>query len=65
MLVLSRKTGERIMVPNCDMTITVIAVEGQKVRLGITAPSDVAVYREEIWRQICDTAAPAAEKQPV
>ena len=52
MLVLSRKIGERMVVPDCDLTITVVAVEGNKVRLGFSAPKEVAVFREEIWRQI-------------
>jgi carbon storage regulator len=52
MLVLSRKIGERIVMPNCELTVTVLAVEGKKVRLGITAPADVDVYREEVWQQI-------------
>jgi carbon storage regulator len=53
MLVLSRKLGERIVVPNCDLAVTVVAVEGNKVRLGISAPAEIAVYREEVWQQIC------------
>jgi carbon storage regulator len=49
MLVLSRKIGERILVPHCEMTVTVVAVEGNRVRLGISAPAEIAVYREEVW----------------
>src|SRR5262249_27607292 len=52
MLVLSRKVGERMVVPDCDLTITVVAVEGNKVRLGFSAPKEVAVFREEVWQQI-------------
>jgi carbon storage regulator len=52
MLVLSRKIGERIVIPNCDLTITVVAIEGSKVRLGFSAPPEVGVYREEVWREI-------------
>jgi carbon storage regulator len=48
MLVLSRKPGERIVIPHSGLTITVVSVRGKKVRLGITAPADVAVYREEV-----------------
>ena len=48
MLVLTRKPRERILVPQWDLTITVLAIEGNKVRLGITAPREVDVYREEI-----------------
>ena len=53
MLVLSRKVGERIVLPSCELAIMVVAVEGNRVRLGISAPADVAVYREEIWQQVC------------
>ena len=53
MLVLSRKIGERIVVPHCELAIRVIAIEGKTVRLGISAPEDIAVYREEVWQQLC------------
>jgi carbon storage regulator len=49
MLVLSRKLGERILVPHCDLAVTVVGIEGNSVRLGITAPSEVGIYREELW----------------
>jgi carbon storage regulator len=52
MLVLSRKLGERIIVPHCDMSITVVAIDGNTVRLGITAPAQVAIYREELWERV-------------
>jgi carbon storage regulator len=52
MLVLSRKVGERLLVPDCQLTITVLSVEGQTIRLGISAPAAVAVYREEVWRRL-------------
>jgi carbon storage regulator len=48
MLVLSRKLGEQIVVPNCEMTVTIVAIEGNNVRLGFTAPQHVEVYRQEI-----------------
>jgi carbon storage regulator len=53
MLVLSRKIGERIVLPDCELAVTVIAVEGKIVRLGFSAPEDIAVYREEVWQQVC------------
>jgi carbon storage regulator len=53
MLVLSRKIGERIVVPHCELAVTVIAIEGKAVRLGISAPEDILVYREEVWQQLC------------
>jgi carbon storage regulator len=48
MLVLSRRPGERIVIPHCGLTVTVVSVQGNRVRLGISAPADVAVYREEV-----------------
>ena len=52
MLVLSRKLGERILVPCCELTITVVAIDGNTVKLGITAPTNVGVYREELC-EVC------------
>jgi carbon storage regulator len=52
MLVLSRKLRERVLVPQCGLSITVVAVEGNTIRLGFTAPSEVGVYREEVCQQI-------------
>ena len=49
MLVLTRKVGEKVVVDGC-ITVTVVAVEGNKIRLGITAPPNVRVDREEIHR---------------
>jgi carbon storage regulator len=57
MLVLSRKLGEQIVMPTCGVAVTVLAIEGNKVRLGISAPEEVAVYREEIWIRIRESAA--------
>jgi carbon storage regulator len=53
MLVVSRKLGERIVVPHCQLTVTIVSVNGDRVRLGISAPAEIAVHREEIWRQVC------------
>jgi len=54
MLVLSRRIGERIVVPDVDVVFTVVSVQGSQVRLGVSAPAGVAVYREEVWRRIGD-----------
>jgi carbon storage regulator len=51
MLVLRRKIGERIVVPDFGFAVRVIAIEGKTVRLGISAPEDISVYREEVWQQ--------------
>lgn len=50
MLVLSRKIGERIVLPDSGIVLTVLGVRGGQIRLGISAPPDVMVYREELWR---------------
>lgn len=47
MLVLSRKVGERICIGD-DVSVTVVCVEGNRVRLGFEAPRDVSVYRSEV-----------------
>ena len=54
MLVLSRKTGEQIVLPESDVTVTVLGVYGKKVRLGIAAPSEISVHRSEIWDRISE-----------
>jgi len=51
MLVLSRKRGENIVVGN-DIVVTVVEIKGDKVRLGIVAPKDVSVHREEVYEAI-------------
>ena len=48
MLVLSRKKNESIIINN-DIVITVVEIRGDKVRLGIVAPKDVTVHREEVY----------------
>jgi len=53
MLAFSRKVGERIQVPRCELAVTVLAIEGKTVRLGISAPVELVVYREEDWQQLC------------
>jgi carbon storage regulator len=49
MLVLSRKVGERIVLGE-DIIVTVVRVEGGRVRIGIDAPADVSIYRPEMRR---------------
>jgi carbon storage regulator len=51
MLVLTRSIGEKIIIGN-DIEVTVISVSGQHVGIGIDAPKDVQVHREEIYRRI-------------
>jgi carbon storage regulator CsrA len=63
MLVLGRKLGERIVVPQCGLTITVCAIQGKTVRLAISAPAEIDVYREEVWRRRC-LQMPGTPKPP-
>jgi carbon storage regulator len=51
MLVLSRRLNELIVFPGLDITVRVLAVRGNAIRLGIEAPRGVAVFREEILRR--------------
>lgn len=51
MLVLTRKTDERIMIDRGRIVVTVVRVQGEKVRLGIEAPAGVEIHREEIFIQ--------------
>ena len=63
MLILTRRVGESLMVGE-EITVTVLGVKGNQVRIGVNAPRDVAVHREEIYNRIHDDAeTPPAEKE--
>jgi carbon storage regulator len=64
MLVLSRKKNESIVINN-DITVTVVEIRGDKVRLGIVAPKEVPVHRHEVWEAIHQKDQPAAAPAPV
>jgi carbon storage regulator len=51
MLILTRRVGETVMIGN-DVTVTILGVKGNQVRVGINAPKNVAVHREEIYERI-------------
>ncbi len=51
MLILTRRVGETLMVGD-DVTVTVLGVKGNQVRIGVNAPKDVSVHREDIYQRI-------------
>lgn len=64
MLILTRRVGETLVIGD-DVTITVWGVRGNQVRIGIDAPKDVAVHREEIYQRIKSEAEGNSEKPAV
>jgi carbon storage regulator len=62
MLVLNRKVGERIVLPGCGVTVMVLESGGNQVRLGVAAPADVAVHREEVAHRLADCPARGEEE---
>jgi carbon storage regulator len=52
MLVLTRKCGEKVVLPQQEVVLTVLEVRGDRVRLGIEAPAKVSVHRFEVWQRI-------------
>lgn len=59
MLVLTRKPGQSIMIGD-DVEIQVLSVAGEKVRLGVTAPREVSIFRNEVYERISDERAEEA-----
>jgi carbon storage regulator len=65
MLILTRRVGETVMIGN-DITVTVLGVKGNQVRVGVNAPKEVAVHREEIYERIKrEEQAAGGAKRPV
>ena len=51
MLILTRRPGESVMIGD-DITITVLAIRGNQLRLGFTAPRNISVHREEVYQRV-------------
>ncbi len=51
MLILTRKTGEKLMIGD-NVEMTILSVKGNQVRVGVTAPKDISVHREEVYLRI-------------
>ena len=60
MLILTRRVGESVVIGE-DVTVTVLGVKGNQVRIGINAPKHVAVHREEIFERIKNGRGPAGD----
>lgn len=59
MLILTRRVGETLVVGD-DIKVTVLGVKGSQIRVGVTAPNDVSVHREEIYNRIQNEKAKEA-----
>ena len=65
MLILTRRVGETLMIGD-DVTVTVLGVKGNQVRIGINAPKEISVHREEIYERIKrEQETQSGDAQPV
>ena len=60
MLILTRKPGESLYIGD-DVKVTIVEIKGNQIRVGVDAPSDLRIYREEIYLQILEENKSAAE----
>jgi len=65
MLVLTRKPGQQIVLPECGIRITVLGTSGRRIRLGIEGPPSTAVHRAEVWQRMNTPIRSAPPAKPV
>lgn len=65
MLVLTRRITERLFINGTEIIITVLGINGNQVRLGIEAPKETPIHREEVYNRIMDEKKEESEKSPV
>ena len=62
MLVLTRRIGEKLMIGD-DVSVTVLGLDGKQIRLGIDAPKNVAIHRQEVYQRVLIERAAAMQAE--